>query len=80
MLQYRSPLQRQEHEEGSGPGSFELEELLPGDRHENDDAAYTERVEAAKATCRQRRCCTYLVLLVYLILFVIYLRKRNNTR
>jgi hypothetical protein len=43
-----------------------------------DDEAYRLRVEEAKRICRQRRYCTYVVLTIYLIIFLMYLRRRKG--
>lgn len=46
--------------------------------YNDENAAYGEGVEAAKATCRQRRYCTYAVLVVYLVFIYLYLRRKEK--
>jgi hypothetical protein len=43
-----------------------------------EDIDYEKRVEAAKATCRQRRYCTYGVIVLYLTLIYLYFRRRGT--
>jgi hypothetical protein len=43
-----------------------------------EDADYQARVEAARATCRQRRLSTYFVLGIYLILIYLYLQRKGT--
>lgn len=77
---------RQESEGGTNSRDLELKCLLGIGQSQQDeddcvdaeDEAYRQRVEAAKATCRQRRYCTYGVLVLYLILIYLYLRRRRN--
>lgn len=82
MLQQR-PQQRLRDPEA--PDNLELESLLVDRQPETpkassleEDQAYRLRVEEAKRTCRQRRYCTYLVLVIYLIILLIYLRRRKQ--
>lgn len=42
------------------------------------DADYQRRVEAAKATCRQRKYCTYGMVGVYLIFIYLYVKRKKG--
>jgi len=37
-----------------------------------------ERIRIAQETCRQRRTCTYFILTIYLIVAILYFRRRHQ--
>jgi hypothetical protein len=37
-----------------------------------------ERIRVAQEACRQRRMCTYFVLTIYLIIAILYFRRRHQ--
>jgi hypothetical protein len=81
--------QRQENESNAEVHLMDLEGLLstaPRHSHQRiddeeidaEEMENRERVEAAMATCRQRRYCTYGVFVFYLILIYLYWRNKGK--
>jgi len=56
----------------------EIDNIVDEELDDDGERSMEERVAAAKETCRQRRIATYMMLTLYFIFAIYYLRHRSQ--